>query len=147
MTSYPTQTIAVTYGRLRNHLAQERGSHPYWTGELSGSAVATAIAAFALSRIDRDRHAGFTEAGLRWLASTQNRDGGWGDSPESPSNVTATVLTWASFSAMLDAPGVAEAARSAERWLDRHAGARIPLRSATRYSCAMATTTPSPHPS
>ena len=60
-----------------------------WEGELSSSALATAVASFALKR------AGKTDVaarGFHWLETHQNADGGWGDSPESPSNFTATLL-------------------------------------------------------
>ncbi|MEA2069368.1 MAG: prenyltransferase/squalene oxidase repeat-containing protein [Verrucomicrobiota bacterium] len=60
-----------------------------WEGELSSSALATAVAAFAL------KLAGKTELaarGFQWLEDHRNADGGWGDSPESPSNFTTTLL-------------------------------------------------------
>ncbi|MBN2685587.1 MAG: hypothetical protein JXR40_09935 [Pontiellaceae bacterium] len=64
----------------------ERGC---WEGELSSSPLATAVAAIALRLGGR---ADCAEAGLRWIREHRNADGGWGDSPESPSNFTATLL-------------------------------------------------------
>lgn len=61
----------------------------YWTGELSSSALATAVAAFALKIYGDPARA---ERGLQWLETHRNVDGGWGDSPESPSNFTTTLL-------------------------------------------------------
>ena len=60
-----------------------------WEGELSSSALATAVAAFALKLAGKTALA---EAGFQWLKSHRNADGGWGDSPESPSNFTTTLL-------------------------------------------------------
>lgn len=61
----------------------------YWEGELSSSALATAIASFALKSAGRP---GPAERGFQWLENDRNPDGGWGDSPESPSNFTTTLL-------------------------------------------------------
>ncbi|MCF7817054.1 MAG: hypothetical protein K9M54_04165 [Kiritimatiellales bacterium] len=60
-----------------------------WEGELSSSALATAVAAFALKLAGK---AELTARGCQWLENHRNADGGWGDSPESPSNFTTTLL-------------------------------------------------------
>lgn len=60
-----------------------------WEGELSSSALATAVAAFSLKLGGNSELA---ERGFRWLENNRNADGGWGDSPESPSNFTTTLL-------------------------------------------------------
>jgi squalene-hopene/tetraprenyl-beta-curcumene cyclase len=60
-----------------------------WQGELSSSALATAVASFALKQGGKTELA---ELGFKWLRAHRNADGGWGDSPESPSNPSATLL-------------------------------------------------------
>ncbi len=60
-----------------------------WEGELSSSALATAVASFALKVAGRTKLAAH---GFQWLEDHRNADGGWGDSPESPSNFTTTLL-------------------------------------------------------
>jgi squalene-hopene/tetraprenyl-beta-curcumene cyclase len=60
-----------------------------WEGELSSSALATAVASFALKIAEITEPA---ERGFQWLKMHRNADGGWGDSPESPSNFTTTLL-------------------------------------------------------
>ncbi len=73
----------------RDKLLGELSPEGRWEGELSSSALATAVASFAL------KLAGKTElaaSGLKWLKAHRNADGGWGDSPESPSNFTTTLL-------------------------------------------------------
>jgi squalene-hopene/tetraprenyl-beta-curcumene cyclase len=62
----------------------------YWEGGLSSSALATAVASFALNLAGKKELAA---RGIQWLETHRNEDGGWGDSPESPSNFTATLLT------------------------------------------------------
>ena len=71
----------------------------HWTGELSSSALSTATAVVALATVDRATHSDLIDAGLRWLAKTQNADGGWGDTIRSKSNISTTALCWAAFGA------------------------------------------------
>lgn len=103
---------------LRQRLMVEYDGRGFWTGRLSSSALASAIAIKALAEVDRDAHAGVIRRGLDWMASNANADGGWGDSPESPSNLTATLLCWSAFS-LADSTDAAHsiAIANAERWL------------------------------
>ncbi len=90
-----------------------------WNGHLSSSAVSTAVAAFALSlRGENERSC----MGAQWLVGNVNSDGAWGDSPESPSNMTATLIASAALYAMkssVDSQAVREKAR---KWLREHLG-------------------------
>ena len=54
--------------------------------------------------------------GVAWLVRTQNADGGWGDTTDSPSNVSTTALCWAA----LASAGTDDAPRRAA--LDRARG-------------------------
>lgn len=78
-------------------LLAARNRDGVWEGRLSSSALATAVTIFALSQLDNDSHQIAIARGLHWLEATINDDGGWGDSPESPSNLTTTLLGWAAF--------------------------------------------------
>jgi squalene-hopene/tetraprenyl-beta-curcumene cyclase len=99
----------------------------HWTGELSSSALSTAVAAFALARVDPVRHAAQVRGGLAWVAAHQNADGGWGDTSDSPSNISTTVLCWAALTQAEAAAGDAKrAVAAAERWLTRAAGSVDP---------------------
>jgi squalene-hopene/tetraprenyl-beta-curcumene cyclase len=77
----------------REHLLSRRNSDGYWEGRLSSSALATAtaISALALAGCMDDRE--LIEAGIRWLEEDQNPDGGWGDTPDSRSNLATSLLS------------------------------------------------------
>lgn len=108
---------------LHRRLMADYDAGGFWTGELSSSALASAIAVRALAEVDREVHAIPIEKGLDWMAAHTNADGGWGDSPESPSNLTATLLCWAAFCLSSgNAASHAAAIRGAEQWLCRHLG-------------------------
>jgi len=86
-----------TLGALKEQLLGSRNSAGVWEGRLSGSALSTAVAVFALSLVDREKHARLIDNGLEWLVSNQNEDGGWGDTGLSLSNVSTTMLVWATL--------------------------------------------------
>lgn len=85
-------------------LMKGRDEDGMWRGSLSSSAISTAVSVFALWRIDADKYATHIQAGVRWLHETMKDDGSWGDSVESPSNMTATLLTYVSLYAVGEAP-------------------------------------------
>ena len=64
----------------------------FWEGHLSSSALSTATATSALALAGSSQDIPRLVGGARWLAQTQNPDGGWGDTPESPSNLSTTLL-------------------------------------------------------
>jgi len=71
--------------------------HPdgYWVGELATSALSTAVAVMALSRVEPASP--LIAGGLRYLAEHQNPDGGWGDTDRSFSNISTSMLGRAAF--------------------------------------------------
>jgi squalene-hopene/tetraprenyl-beta-curcumene cyclase len=64
-------------------------------GRLSSSAVSTAVACVALEL--SGGHGDAVESGRLWLLKHKNADGLYGDSPESPANLTATFLAYAAL--------------------------------------------------
>ncbi len=92
---HKTMTSALT-GQL---LALQSGDG-MWEGSLSSSAISTAVALFALHSVDAQKHTLVVRNAVSWLMQTMNEDGTWGDSPESPSNMTATLLSYAALSAV-----------------------------------------------
>lgn len=85
-------------------LMKSRSEDGMWRGSLSSSAISTAVSVFALQRIDAEKYAPQIHAGVQWLRQTMKADGSWGDSVESPSNMTATLLTYVSLYAVGQAP-------------------------------------------
>lgn len=88
-----------------------RGMDGHWRGRLSSSALATALAVQALHLSGDDAAA--VQRGRRWLETHANRDGGWGDTTASPSNLPTTLLTHAALSCS----GGSAAIATAETWL------------------------------
>jgi squalene-hopene/tetraprenyl-beta-curcumene cyclase len=85
-------------------LRAPRSADGLWIGNLSSSAISTSVAVFALHTIDRARYAEPIRRGAEWLVGEMHADGSWGDSTESPSNLTATLLTYAALSAVGQLP-------------------------------------------
>ncbi len=81
----------------RKRLIGELGADGAWAGHLSSSALSTAVAVMALARMDAGAHRELIDKGLNWLAGLANPDGGWGDTVQSPSNLSTTLLCWAAF--------------------------------------------------
>lgn len=81
-------------------LMKSRSEDGMWRGKLSSSAISTSVSVFALQRIDAEKYRHEIEAGVKWLNDTMKADGSWGDSVESPSNMTATLLTYVSLYAV-----------------------------------------------
>lgn len=116
-------------------LLRERNAEGYWEGQLSSSALSTATAVCALAIVNRCNgfrpertysHIPFDELienGLIWLANHQNEDGGWGDTVQSESNISTTVLSWAvfSFTKRCD-KRFWPALQAAEKWISGYAG-------------------------
>ena len=107
----------------RTALLAERNAQGHWTGELSSSALSTATAMIALQFVDADQHAGLIKGGHDWLRSTQNDDGGWGDTSISFSNISTTLLVWSALS-LVD--GAEDVISRAEDWIQEHVGSLDP---------------------
>ena len=86
------------YNKLVGLLKAERNAEGFWTGRLSSSALATAVAIVAL-KIDGEVSGNtLINNGLNWLMDHQNADGGFGDTIESKSNVSTSLLCYAAIS-------------------------------------------------
>jgi len=126
-------SVFGAYNKAVAALLAARNPQGHWTGELSHSALATATAVCALTVVARNssdpRLPALIDAGLSWLAANQNRDGGWGDTDRSLSNMSTTTLVWAAFGAV---QGTRERWRApveaAESWLCLRTGTLDPSR-------------------
>ena len=117
--------------RITDRVLAARTPHGHWTGELSSSALSTATAAIALALVGRSRPGPSLDALVRgggaWLVRTANADGGWGDTTDSPSNVSTTALCWAALAiAGGDEAGQRAAVERARDWMLRAAGSLEP---------------------
>jgi len=121
--------IERTRTAARRLLLEARHPAGYWEGGLSSSALSTATAVCALELVRRHRPhppkslESLVAAGIGWLAKHQNPDGGYGDTTDSPSNISTTTLCWAALGMT---PGAEAAAARAEAWLKRDAGELAP---------------------
>jgi squalene-hopene/tetraprenyl-beta-curcumene cyclase len=120
--------LEQTLDRTRRALLEARVPAGHWEGRLSSSALSTATAVCALELLRR-RQGGDERrvaAGLAWLAAHANRDGGYGDTVDSPSNISTTALCWAALGLRPELPGAADAFARTEAWMRREAGSLLP---------------------
>ncbi|NOX54964.1 MAG: squalene--hopene cyclase [Planctomycetes bacterium] len=126
--------------QVRDALLQARTADGHWTGQLSTSALSTATAVMAFhvvlrssgcspvpSGLSPERLSRLIDGGLRWLANHQNKDGGWGDTPQSFSNISTTMLAFAVLAAA-GRGSYNEACRKAERYIDQAGGVAAIIR-------------------
>jgi squalene-hopene/tetraprenyl-beta-curcumene cyclase len=108
------------YQTARAALLAERSPKGHWVGELSTSALSTAVAVSALALVQKAGRGSFDaliSGGLSWLATHQNADGGWGDTVKSFSNISTTMLCRSAFHLTRTAARHDEAVRKSEAWL------------------------------
>ena len=86
------ERLAAALRKAREHLLAARTPEGVWEGRLSSSALSTATALSVLSLAGEARDKALVRAGVAWLTADQNADGGWGDTPESRSNLATALL-------------------------------------------------------
>ena len=122
------EAIGRTLSAARARLLERRTRRGHWEGHLSPSALSTATAACALETVRRHRGdpsgelGGMVRRALDWLVTHPNPDGGFGDTPECPSNLSTTTLVWAALGLSKDDPRSERVAARAEEWIRRSAG-------------------------
>ncbi len=93
------------FHELGGLVLSEMNQECFWEGKLSSSALAVAVAVAALYFDNQKEHSDRIIRGLSWLRSNMNSDGSFGDTPESPGNVSTSLLVYAAanlFSDKLD---------------------------------------------
>jgi len=119
-------TLDKTLKALKDRLLQSRHPAGHWQGRLSSSALSTATAAFALSVVDKQKHAALIHKGIDWLIQNQNSDGGWGDTVSSLSNISTTMLCWSALAIAAPSAPRDKSVAKAESWLADFAGSCEP---------------------
>lgn len=122
------RNIQKAYAAARKALFDARSTDGSWEGELTASALSAATAVAALSMVSRERHAPVIDGGLAWLARHCNKDGGWGDTPDSPSNLSTTWLSCAAFRIAGRSREHGDVVRRGDDWVRRNAGLSGPER-------------------
>lgn len=137
MSRQDPEPLSRSIETLRAWLLDRRSARGEWRGRLSSSALSTATASLALRLVagggDPEARSPQPELhrlagrGLDWLSSHANPDGGWGDTPASPSNPSTTTLAWAALAARArDRDRHAGVIRAATTWLEERLGSVAP---------------------
>ncbi len=82
---------------LSNLLVNELNDEGFWTGSLSPSALGVAVTVAALHFYDAAENSREIQLGFDWVSANINDDGSFGDSPESPGNVSTSLLVFAAL--------------------------------------------------
>nr|WP_319571913.1 prenyltransferase/squalene oxidase repeat-containing protein [uncultured Draconibacterium sp.] len=96
------EELEIRFKELSDILLGELNDDGFWLGELSSSALGVAVAVAALHFHDASLHQQEIEKGLKWLSLNQNSDGGYGDTPESPANISTSLLSYAALNLYAD---------------------------------------------
>lgn len=95
-----SDSFTKTLQRAQEKLESRFYKAGFYESRLSSSALSTCLAVYALALKDRVGYSHFIEKGLDWLMLHSNKDGGWGDTIKSPTNLSTTLLVWSVFSAL-----------------------------------------------
>ncbi|MCF6358077.1 MAG: hypothetical protein L3J54_09755, partial [Draconibacterium sp.] len=89
------KTLKNRHKELSDLLVQQINTDGFWTGELSSSALGVAVAVAALHFDSPNKNRKEIERGLDWLKNNINTDGSFGDTPESPGNISTSLMVYA----------------------------------------------------
>jgi prenyltransferase beta subunit len=83
--------------QVAKHLLNERNAKGFWDGELSSSALGVAVSVIAFHFYNREELRKEIGQGVKWLTENSNKDGGFGDSPDSQSNISTSLLSYSAL--------------------------------------------------
>ena len=92
-----SKILEQQFTALCSQLVRGQNSNGFWTGRLASSALSTAVALVVLKLEQEDDRDERIISGLKWLHNNVNKDGGFGDTPESISNVSTSLLCYAAL--------------------------------------------------
>ena len=125
------EQISRSAASATRKLLDARVEKGYWEGELSSSPLSTATAVLSLALFLRKGKGRLNPTllatcrrlitqGTAWLVKARNSDGGFGDTVESPSNLSTTTLVWAALTAVEENHD--QTLASTRQWLTTSAG-------------------------
>lgn len=117
MTGFNLDEIKNTVKRLEEYLLSCRNDKGVWDGRLSSSALSTAVASFGLWTFDKVKNKALVFQGLNWLKENLNKDGGFGDTTKSKSNLSTTLLCWSALSIVKGDKDFSDLIQKVESWL------------------------------
>lgn len=120
------ENIRTIQQKLESKILSMRNGYGVWDGELSSSALSTAVSVFALWIYNKDENSKYIEEGLNWLKDNINNDGGFGDTVKSQSNMSTTLLCWSAFSIVKDNSDFLGCIAQIENWLLQKTGSLEP---------------------
>lgn len=91
------EKFETIFARLADISTASLNDSGFWSGELSSSALATAVSIVAFKLSDPVGLNKKIGSGYEWLRNNINEDGGFGDTPESVSNLSTTLLAYAAI--------------------------------------------------
>lgn len=109
--------ITRKYQYLITELKGRMNPQGFWIGKLSTSALSTAVAIVALKLAGEENDKEKVLSGFNWLCRNINSDGGYGDTPESVSNVSTTLLCYAAVSYCQDENYGTSTLQAMGKWL------------------------------
>ncbi len=89
--------LEIRFKQLSDILVSELNDDGFWTGRLSSSALGVAVAVAALHFYNQEVNRNEIHRGLDWLKNNINSDGSFGDTPESPGNISTSLLVYAAL--------------------------------------------------
>jgi len=92
------EIIHTRFRELSAILLREQNAEGFWEGRLSSSALSTAIAMVTFKIGGRSVEDVRIRQGYQWLAENIKKDGGFGDTPASESNVSTSLICYAAIS-------------------------------------------------
>jgi len=87
--------LEIRFQEVSQILLDELNGEGFWTGELSSSALGVAVAVAALHFHQPQENKAEIHLSLQWLKNNINTDGSYGDTPESPGNISTSLLVYA----------------------------------------------------
>lgn len=82
---------------IANELLANRNEQGFWDGELSSSALGVSVSVIAFHFYSSEQLSSEIGNGIHWLIANSNHDGGFGDSPESISNISTSLLCYSAL--------------------------------------------------